>query len=105
MKSFIKKIAKPIAIGVFFMALFFNVKVSLEDPFVSLDNAALAQSDTSSGGRCFIRTTSDCPSIGGTGGGQRVTCDKSGTYVSGETCTRVLCVTGATEQEVCTQNP
>lgn len=48
MKSFIKKIAKPIAIGVFFMALFFNVKVSLENPFVRMDNAALAQTSSSS---------------------------------------------------------
>ncbi|MDO8967024.1 MAG: hypothetical protein Q8S14_20695 [Algoriphagus sp.] len=50
MKLLIKKIAKPLAIGVFFMALFFNVKVSLEDPFIKIDNAVLAQSSSSSGG-------------------------------------------------------
>lgn len=50
MKSFIKKIAKPIAIGIFFMALFFNVKVSLENPFIRMDNAALAQTSSSSSG-------------------------------------------------------
>lgn len=49
MKSFIKKIAKPIAIGIFFMALFFNVKVSLENPFIRMDNAALAQTSSSGG--------------------------------------------------------
>ncbi len=55
MKSFIKKIAKPIAIGVFFMALFFNVKVSLQNPFVRMDNAALAQSSSDTGGsvKCY----------------------------------------------------
>lgn len=47
MKSIIKKIAKPLAIGIFFMALFFNVKLSLTDPFINLDNAALAQSSSS----------------------------------------------------------
>lgn len=48
MKQLIKKIAKPIAIGVFFMALFFNVKVSLENPFIRMDNAALTQTSSSS---------------------------------------------------------
>ena len=105
MKSRINKIAKTIAIGIFFMALFFNVKVSLEDPFLKMDNLVMAQT-SSSGGGCFIRTTSNCPTgPWGVGGGQRVTCDKTGTFVSGETCTRVLCVTGAMEQEVCTPNP
>lgn len=49
MKSLIKKIVKPLAIGVFFMALFFNVKVSLENPFIRMDNAALAQTSSSGG--------------------------------------------------------
>jgi hypothetical protein len=48
MKSFIKKIAKPLAIGVFFMALFFNVKLSLENPFISIDSSVLAQTSSSS---------------------------------------------------------
>lgn len=59
MKSFIKKIAKPIAIGIFFMALFFNVKLSLENPFIRMDNAALAQ--TSSSGNCEALPISQCP--------------------------------------------
>lgn len=50
MKSKINKIAKTLAIGVFFMALFFNVKVSLTDPFIKIDNAAVAQTSSSSGG-------------------------------------------------------
>ena len=43
MMSFIRKIAKPLAIGVFFIALFFNVKLSLTNPTIRLENAALAQ--------------------------------------------------------------
>lgn len=44
MKTKFNKIAKTIAIGIFFMALFFNVKVTLTDPFLKIDNAATAQS-------------------------------------------------------------
>lgn len=103
MKSFIKKIAKPIAIGIFFMALFFNVKLSLENPFIRMDNAALAQE--SSNGGCFIRTKSACPEgPGGVGGGERVTCDTTGTYIAGESCTKVICVTGAAEPIYCQPN-
>jgi hypothetical protein len=47
MKSRINKFAKTIAIGIFFMALFFNVKLSLEDPFVRIDNKILAQTSSS----------------------------------------------------------
>ncbi len=47
MKTKLNKIAKTIAVGIFFMALFFNVKVTLEDPFFELDNKVIAQ--TSSG--------------------------------------------------------
>lgn len=43
MKLNFKKIAKAMAIGVFFLALFLNIKVSLENPFIRIDNAALAQ--------------------------------------------------------------
>jgi hypothetical protein len=68
LKSFIKKIAKPLAIGVFFMALFFNVKLSLTDPFINLDNAALAQTSSSGGG------TVDCYSILQGSEGQSVAC-------------------------------
>ena len=39
----IKKITRITAIGIFFMALFFNVKINLEGPFVGVDNAAMAQ--------------------------------------------------------------
>lgn len=41
-------IAKTIAVGIFGMALFLNVKVTLDDPFVSIDNAVLAQTSSSS---------------------------------------------------------
>lgn len=48
MKPNFKKIAKSMAIGVFFFALFLNIKVSLENPFIRMDNAALAQTSSSS---------------------------------------------------------
>jgi len=105
MKSKFNKIAKTIAVGIFFMALFLNVKFSLENPFLDLNSAVLAQSNSSQG-VCFIRFASNCPSgPGGVGGGQRVTCDKSGNYVAGETCTIVKCVSGVSEQLICTENP
>ncbi len=47
MKTKFNKIAKTAAVGIFFMALFFNVKVSLEDPFVTISNDALAQTSSS----------------------------------------------------------
>lgn len=46
MKLNFKKIAKAMAIGVFFLALFLNIKVSLENPFIRIDNAALAQTSS-----------------------------------------------------------
>lgn len=99
-----RRIAKYLAVAIFFMGLYFNVKVSLDDPFVRMDNAALAQTSSKSG--CFIRTKSSCPSgPGGTGGGERVTCDTSGVYVAGESCTRVVCVAGATNPIYCQENP
>jgi hypothetical protein len=105
MKPQLNKIAKPIAIGIFFIALFFNVKVTLQDPFIRITNEVVAQTNSSAGG-CFTKFASNCPSgPGGIGGGQRVTCDKTGTFINGETCTAVRCVTGTTEQEICTQNP
>ncbi|MBN3584346.1 hypothetical protein JYB64_18270 [Algoriphagus aestuarii] len=48
MNSNLKKIGKYLAVAIFFMALYFNVKVSLDDPFISLSNDALAQSTSSS---------------------------------------------------------
>ncbi|REG81499.1 hypothetical protein [Algoriphagus antarcticus] len=50
MNTKLKKIAKTVAVGIFFMALFFNVKFSLTDPFINIDNAAIAQTTSSSGG-------------------------------------------------------
>ena len=47
MKLNFNKIAKIGAAGIFFMALLMNVKVSLTDPFVNIENAALAQSSSS----------------------------------------------------------
>ncbi len=38
-----KKIAKPIAIAVFFVALFLNLEVSLKNPYIRLNNTASAQ--------------------------------------------------------------
>lgn len=48
MKLNFKKIGKYLAVAIFFMALYFNVKVSLDDPFISLSNDALAQTTSSS---------------------------------------------------------
>jgi len=48
MNTKLKKIAKTVAVGIFFLALFLNVKLSLTDPFVTLSNDALAQSSSSS---------------------------------------------------------
>ena len=48
MNTKFNKIAKRAAIGIFFMALFFNVKLSLTDPFLQMDSVALAQSSSSS---------------------------------------------------------
>ncbi len=56
MKLKIQKIAKALAIGVFFMALFLNIKISLEDPFIRMDSAALAQTSSTS----YVC----CPSVG-----------------------------------------
>jgi len=50
MNTKLKKIAKTAAVGIFFMALLMNVKVSLTDPFVSINNDAFAQSSSSSSG-------------------------------------------------------
>jgi hypothetical protein len=69
MKSFIKKIAKPIAIGVFFMALFFNVKVSLEDPFLQISDEVHANTSSSSSGDvawiCCQSNSSGCITVDG----------------------------------------
>lgn len=51
------------------MALFLNVKVSLQDPFIRIDNAAVAQTSSSSGGG-----TVDCYSILQGSEGQSVAC-------------------------------
>ncbi len=65
MKTKVNKIAKAFAVGIFFMALFFNVKSALEDPFISIDNAALAQSSSSSsGGESWICCQSNSEGCG-----------------------------------------
>ncbi|MEP0713789.1 MAG: hypothetical protein ABJ333_15545 [Algoriphagus sp.] len=48
MNTNLKKIVKTAAVGIFFMALFLNVKLSLTDPFINIDNAAIAQTTSSS---------------------------------------------------------
>ncbi|WP_228692252.1 hypothetical protein [Lunatimonas sp.] len=56
MKTKVNKIAKTIAVGIFFMALLFNVKLSLQDPFIKIDNAGFAQTSSSGGGdgvKCY----------------------------------------------------
>jgi hypothetical protein len=49
MKTKVHKIAKTIAVGIFFMALFLNVKLSLEDPFIQLSSEVIAQTSSSNG--------------------------------------------------------
>ncbi len=46
MNTKFNKIVKTAAVGIFFIALFFNVKVSLENPFIRIDNAVLAQTSS-----------------------------------------------------------
>lgn len=47
MNKKLNKIAKTAAVGIFFMALFLNVKLSLTDPFVTISNDVIAQSNSS----------------------------------------------------------
>ncbi len=46
MNEKLSKITKTAAVGIFFMALLLNVKVSLTDPFVTISNDAVAQSSS-----------------------------------------------------------
>ncbi|REG78468.1 hypothetical protein [Algoriphagus antarcticus] len=46
MNTKLKKIARTAAVGIFFIALFLNVKLSLTDPFINIDNAAIAQTSS-----------------------------------------------------------
>jgi hypothetical protein len=48
MNTNLKKIVKTAAVGIFFMALLMNVKVSLTDPFISISNEVIAQTTSSS---------------------------------------------------------
>jgi|GEM_PF-1636429 len=48
MKKSLKKIIKITSFGIFFLALFLNLKISLENPYVQFSNAALAQTWSSS---------------------------------------------------------
>lgn len=50
---------------------------------------------------CFIMTTSECPEVSGVSGGERVTCDFSGTTVPGQTCTPVVCGLGSRDKISC----
>jgi len=50
MKIYQTKIAKNIALTVFFMAMFLNVKLNLEDPFIQISSAVIAQTSSSSMG-------------------------------------------------------
>ena len=49
MNTKFNKIVKTAAVGIFFMALLMNVKVSLTDPFVTINNDVFAQYNISSG--------------------------------------------------------
>jgi len=85
---------------VFLMAFVLNIQTSLNGDWELVN---VGYSVTSTGGEgCFIRTSSNCPTLPGqTGGGERVTCDLSGTTVPGSTCTPVVCYAGAKDPIVC----
>lgn len=55
-----KKPVKVLAISVFFLALFLNIRVSLQNPFIRMDNAALAQTSSSSSSGNPIATEDVC---------------------------------------------
>ncbi|WP_192348901.1 hypothetical protein [Algoriphagus sp. Y33] len=59
MNTKLNKIVKMAAVGIFFMALLMNVKLSLTDPFINMDNDALAQSSSSGTGQnsCYNTVT------------------------------------------------
>jgi len=101
MKNYPKKSnwLRLVVAGAFGVMLVFNIMISLEFekdkalPFLTLTelgNRAYAQSEGGGGSSCFVRTKSACP----THGGERVTCDLSGTSVPGSTCTPVHCYMG-----------
>jgi len=62
MKKSLKKIIKITSFGIFFLALFLNLKISLENPYVQFSNAALAQtsSSSSSSGDCQNPSFKNC---------------------------------------------
>lgn len=91
MNTKFKKIAKLAAAGIFFLALFFNVKLTLENPFVNIDNAVLAQNTSSGGGSGSYK----CYSILQGSDGQSVACSTCELatgippwYHFGSTCSR-----------------
>jgi hypothetical protein len=101
MKNYLKtsKLLRWVAASAFGIMLVFNIMISLEFEkdkvlpsltLIELGNRAYAQGEGGGGSSCFVRTKSNCP----THGGQRVTCDLSGTSVPGSTCTPVHCYTG-----------
>lgn len=51
--------------------------------------------------KCFIKTTSDCPETPWGGGGQRVTCDTTGDFKAGDTCTPLKCLATTGTQQTC----
>ena len=57
----LKSIARATTIAIFFMAMFLNVKMTLNDPFFVIDNELLAQSSSSSSSACTSLPISQCP--------------------------------------------
>jgi len=70
MKAKLNQIAKWTAVGIFFIAMLINVKVSLTDPFLTINNELIAQTTTyppcpngtsnSYGGLC-CKSYNSCP--------------------------------------------
>lgn len=103
MNSYLQKIAKTIAACTLGIAMLAYVSSNVGDTLNF--RSVQAQETSGGGGGCFVRTTSNCPVIGGQNGGQRLTCDNTGTYVPNSSCTPIHCVTGTGTVVWCSSNP
>lgn len=101
MKLNFHKIGKAIGASILGIAMMTYVGTNLNE-ILKLKSV---QAEETAAKSCFVRTTSNCPKVGPVDGGQRVTCDTSGTSVPNSTCTPVVCVTGAGSAVSCPAPP
>ncbi len=94
-----------VAIAIFSFTMLTNMTKDQSGNLKFSPMVAMAQGGENGGEqpKCWDRTTSDCASGWGYDGGQRVTCDFSGTYVPYAECTPVNCGSGTVlvETKVC----